>query len=215
MAKKFIWLSKNKRHTFHFHQELYWTMYSLAERTFWPTQRTSLQWARVANGWMKFGLTKLGWGQLTKDQQGPAEHHWMFSRRDAVWPDLSRELNSRDLATVWTAGLNGEAWKQEDTTGRSPAGTEAADSALAMRLEEGPRSRVISLPALTGLVIREWGQREAQGEFRGIWLGQLAAVKGLERGWAEEDTVYCPSAAWSIPCRDHWHPCLWASLPST
>lgn len=48
-------------------------MHSLAERTFWPTQRTFLQWAHVPNGWIKFGLTKLGWGQLTKDQQGPAE----------------------------------------------------------------------------------------------------------------------------------------------
>ena len=30
LAKKFLWfLSKNKRHIFHFHQELYWTTYAL------------------------------------------------------------------------------------------------------------------------------------------------------------------------------------------
>ena len=30
LAKKFLWfLSKNKSHSFHFHQELYWTIYSL------------------------------------------------------------------------------------------------------------------------------------------------------------------------------------------
>ena len=31
-------LSKNKRHIFHFHQELYLAMYSLTEQTFWPAQ---------------------------------------------------------------------------------------------------------------------------------------------------------------------------------
>ena len=31
-------LSRNKRHSFHFYQECYWTTYSLAEWTSWPTQ---------------------------------------------------------------------------------------------------------------------------------------------------------------------------------
>ena len=30
-------LSKNKRHIFHLHQELYRTTYSLTKQTFWPT----------------------------------------------------------------------------------------------------------------------------------------------------------------------------------
>ena len=34
LARKFLWLlNKNKRHSFHFHQELYWTTYS----PFWST----------------------------------------------------------------------------------------------------------------------------------------------------------------------------------
>ena len=44
--KSFFWagqkihsaLSTNKRHIFHFHQELCWTTYSLTERTIWPIQ---------------------------------------------------------------------------------------------------------------------------------------------------------------------------------
>lgn len=37
LTKKFV-LSKPKRHIFHFHQGLYWTMCSLTEQTFWPNQ---------------------------------------------------------------------------------------------------------------------------------------------------------------------------------
>ena len=39
LAKKFVWfLSKNKRHIFHFHQDLFWKMYSLTEWILGPTQ---------------------------------------------------------------------------------------------------------------------------------------------------------------------------------
>ena len=39
VSQKVCWvLSKNKRHIFHFNQDHCWTMYSLTERTFWPTQ---------------------------------------------------------------------------------------------------------------------------------------------------------------------------------
>ena len=31
-------LSRNKRHSFHFYQECYWTMYSIVEWNSWPTQ---------------------------------------------------------------------------------------------------------------------------------------------------------------------------------
>ena len=65
--------------------------------------------------------------------------------------------------------------------GCSPAGTETADHALEVRLEEGRRSRVLSLPELTRWVVRGWGS-ESSWEWG---LRQLAAISGSSV--AEED----------------------------
>lgn len=65
------------------------------------------------------------------------------------------------------------------TPGRYPAGTEAADHCLEVRLEEGLRSWVLSLPELTRLVVRGWGSESSQE-----WgLRQLAAICTAAAVW--------------------------------
>ena len=73
------------------------------------------------------------------------------------------------------------------TPGCYPGGTEATDHCLKLRLEEGLRSRVLSLPELTRLVVRGWGSESSQE-----WgLRQLAAIShcsvaGLKRTWPHQ-----------------------------
>lgn len=73
------------------------------------------------------------------------------------------------------------------TPGRYPVGTKAADHSLEVRLEEGSRSRVLSLPEITGLVV--WGRgSESSWEWG---LRQLAAISGcsvagLKKTWPRQ-----------------------------
>lgn len=80
------------------------------------------------------------------------------------------------------------------TPGRYPVGTEAADHALEVRLEEGPRSRVLSLPELTRWVVRGWGSESSwEWGFRQLAAISSCSVAGLKRTWL------CQSLEHSLP----------------
>lgn len=73
------------------------------------------------------------------------------------------------------------------TPGRYPEGTKATDHSLEVRLEEGPRSRVLSLPELIGLVVWGWGSESSwEWGFRQLAAISGCSVAGLKKTWPRQ-----------------------------